>query len=202
MAEPVRPDLHATLTGVLADAARLGTLGVDDVVAVVEHSQAFAAVLRPCRRLLDLGSGAGVPGLVLAVELPVDVVLLDASRRRADALQRAVARLALGPRVTVVCRRAEELGRDPAWRGQLDAVVARSFGPPAVVAEAAAPLLRLGGQLVVSEPPELDPGRWSEGGLADLGLTQDALPTDRFASFTQTSLCPERFPRRARRPLF
>jgi 16S rRNA (guanine527-N7)-methyltransferase len=202
MPEPGPADLHAALTGVLADAVRLGTLGVDDLHAVIEHSRAFATVLRPCRRLLDLGSGAGVPGLVLAVDLPGEVVLLEASRRRADALQRGVVRLGLGARVSVVCRRAEELGREPTWRGSLDAVVARSFGPPALVAEAAAPLLRVGGQLVVSDPPDPDPHRWPAAGLAELGLRQEELETRRFASFTQVALCPERFPRHARRPLF
>jgi 16S rRNA (guanine527-N7)-methyltransferase len=202
MPEPDPSDLHVAVAGVLADAARLGTLGVDDVDAVIEHSRAFATVLRPTERLLDLGSGAGVPGLVLAVDFPGEIVLVDASRRRADDLQRAVARLGLGARVLVVCRRAEELGRDPAWRGAVDAVVARSFGQPALVAEAAAPLLRVGGQLVVSEPPDPAPGRWPAKGVADLGLHRDELSTGRFASFTQIAPCPERFPRRARRPLF
>jgi len=91
-------------------------------------------------------------------------------------------------------------------------VTARSFGPPAVVAECAAPLLRTGGWLVVSEPPDQSDEeaarRWPAEPLAQLGLR----PGERLqAAFdyrvlSQAEPCPERFPRRngvpARRPLF
>ena len=100
----------------------------------------------------------------------------------------------------MVCRPAELFGRDPAHRGAFDAVVARAFGPPAMVAECAGPLLRLGGQLLVSEPPDDRSSRWSEEGLAGLGLRQDAEPLPHLASFTLVEPCPDRFPRRRLRP--
>ena len=69
-------------------------------------------------------------------------MLLDSARRSVDFLQWAVAELrAIGPG-KVVTARAEEAGRDDRYRGSFAAVVARSFGPPAVTAECAAPLLR------------------------------------------------------------
>jgi hypothetical protein len=87
-----------------------------------------------------------------------------------------------------------------------DAVVARSFGPPGVVAECAAAFLRVGGQLVVSEPPEgtVPTERWPQDGLALLGLQRDQLgPGARYASCTQITTCPERYPRRSvKQPLF
>jgi 16S rRNA (guanine527-N7)-methyltransferase len=129
------------------------------------------------------------------------VVLLDASERRTDVLRRTVGRLGLADRAGVVCRPAEVFGRDPAHRGAFDAVVARAFGPPAMVAECGAPLLRLGGQLVVSEPPDGGWGRWPADGMAELGLRQDAGPPPHLASFTLVEACPERFPRRRLRPL-
>jgi len=103
--------------------------------------------------------------------------------------------------------RAEDVGRGP-WRGAADAVVARSFAAPAATAECAAPLLRAGGRLVVSEPPEADPERWPVAGLDLLHL--ELGPRSPGSPYTQTlyqrATCPDRFPRRngqpAAHPLF
>lgn len=134
---------------------RLGFLGPAPVDAHLAHARGFAvAVEAPPTRFLDLGSGGGVPGLVLAELWPgAQAVLLEAGERRCGFLREAVGRLGLDGRVAVVRQRAEEAGRSPTWRGGFDLVVARSFGPPAVTAECAAPFLRVGGRLVVSEPP-------------------------------------------------
>jgi 16S rRNA (guanine527-N7)-methyltransferase len=168
----------------------------------IDHAAGFLGALRPAGRLLDLGAGGGVPGLVMARALPETiVVLLDASERRTDFLRRAVGRLGLAPRVSVITAQAETAGRDTAWRGSFDAVVARSFGEPAVTAEAAAPFLRAGGQLVVSEPPDPAVDRWPPDGLALLGLVRDDAVTGMgVASFTQVDPCPARFPRRRLSP--
>jgi len=194
------PDRTAELRAALEEPARLGILGAD-IDAAIGHARQFAPALRPARRLVDLGSGSGVPGLVLAVDdAALEVVLLDASERRTDLLRRTVGRLGLADRAEVVCRPAEVFGRDLSHRGAFDAVVARAFGPPAVVAECGAPLLRLGGQLLVSEPPDGGSGRWPEVGMTELGLRQDAGPLLHLASFTLVEACPERFPRRRLRP--
>ena len=104
--------------------------------------------------VLDLGSGGGLPGLVLALEWPqTTVTLLDAQQRRTAFLADAVRRLGVTTRVQVVEGRAESLGRGAELRGRVDVVVARAFGRPAVTAECAAPFLRADGILVVSEPP-------------------------------------------------
>src|SRR5205085_3530969 len=122
---------------------------------------------------LDLGSGGGLPGLVLAMAQPdLEVVLLDANLRRMSFVGEAVATLELTRRVTVVRARAETSGRDPSCRGSFDLVVARGFGRPAVTAECGAPFLRTGGLPVVSEPPEeAEPAAgWPAPPPAELGL--------------------------------
>lgn len=124
-------------------------------------------------RVLDLGSGGGVPGLVLAGDHPAwRVVLLDSTERRCRFLRQATADLGFDDRVEVVEERAESAARHPDQRGAFDLVVARSFGSPAVTAECAVGFLRLGGHLVVSEPPEVPvpSSRWPAKALADLGL--------------------------------
>ena len=55
--------------------------------------------------------------------------------------------------MSVLQDRAENCGRDPQWRASFDGAIARSFGRPAVLADAAAPLLEVGAWVVVSEPP-------------------------------------------------
>jgi 16S rRNA (guanine527-N7)-methyltransferase len=82
------------LLGVLQEAADLGFLGPGAVWDHVGHAAGFLAALRPAARVLDLGSGGGVPGLVLAAARPdAALVLLDASQTRTDFLKRAVGRL-------------------------------------------------------------------------------------------------------------
>jgi 16S rRNA (guanine527-N7)-methyltransferase len=128
---------------------------------------------------------------------------VDAAERRCRFLEEAVAELELGARVRVVQGRAEVLGRDPSLRGTCDLVTARSFGPPAVTAECAAPFLAVGGVLLVSEPPAAAP-RWPDE-LATLGLVAGPR-VGGIQVLTQATPCPERFPRRtgvpAKRPLF
>ncbi|MGO9857495.1 MAG: RsmG family class I SAM-dependent methyltransferase [Acidimicrobiales bacterium] len=211
--------LHA----VLAEARGAGFLGPGALEPQIRHAEGFAAAARGLAaerpetpRVLDLGSGGGLPGLVVAAAWhEVAMVLLDASRRRAAFLQRAVDLLELSGRVTVLQERAEVCGRQEGFRGSFDGVLARSFGRPAVVAECAAPLLKVGGWLLVSEPPPPDPATGSEGRarwpaepLQRLGLE----PTDvlcqefEFQAFRQAAPCPDRFPRRngvpAKKPLF
>ena len=135
-------------------------------------------------------------------------VLVDGSQRRTEFLAWAVSELGWDERVEVICRRAEELGHDPTRREQSPLVVARGFGPPAVTAECAAPLITVGGWLVVSEPPEPGPDRWPAA-VSLVGLVVG--PRHRARGFTFQALskdaaCPERYPRRtgipAKRPLF
>jgi len=216
---PTRPPAaEAELEGVLRDAQRFGFLGPGSVPAHIEHARGFADALAAVTggsppdgaHVLDLGSGGGVPGLVLAMRWPgTTLVLLESSSLRAAFLARSVARLGVGGRVSVCQARSEDVGRRPAERGAYAVVVARSFGRPAVTAEAAAPLLTVGGHLVVSEPPAGHAApRWPPAGLAELGLGA-ATPVQvarRYVVLEQRQPCPERYPRRvgvpARRPLF
>jgi 16S rRNA (guanine527-N7)-methyltransferase len=119
----------------------------DPGVAVDVHlaDSLVALALEPVRSagtILDVGSGAGFPGLPLAVALPdVSVSLLESNGRKCEFLERA-AGAAGAKNVVVVNGRAEEL------EGEFDVVTARALAPLAVVAEYAAPLLVRDGTLV------------------------------------------------------
>ena len=195
------------LLPVLERSRELGFLGPGPVEDHVEHAERFRLAYgdTPPARALDLGSGGGVPGLVLAERWPASQWwLLDASERRTLFLREAVQALGMSDRVVILHGRAEELAREPVLRHSMDLVTARSFGRPAITAECATGFIRSGGELLVSEPPASH-DRWSEAGLALLGMSLG--PARSGCQFLQqTTLCAERYPRRvgipAKRPMF
>jgi 16S rRNA (guanine527-N7)-methyltransferase len=207
------PDLRRRLTVQLEDARRRGMLGPGPVDVHLDHAEAMAAAVGGNfrGRFLDLGAGAGVPGVILVALWPAATgVLLEARKRRCSFLEAAVSELGLSDRASVACGRAEELARQPDFRGAFDLVVARGFGPPAATAECAVGFLGAGGRLAVSEPPgEADPKRWPAAGLAELGLLGPELRREEeagIALFTAPEPAGERWPRRVgvpgRRPLW
>jgi 16S rRNA (guanine527-N7)-methyltransferase len=161
----------AALLALLERARDQGMLGPGPVEDHLVHARSWAGLLDPLPpRILDLGSGAGVPGLVFAIDHPESTVtLLDARERRGEWLAGAAEELGLTSRVEVVVGRAEVVART-ARREGFDLVVARGFGSPAVTAECATGFLHDGGRLSVSEPPDGGETRWREEILADLGL--------------------------------
>lgn len=107
--------------------------------------------LAKAKRIADVGSGAGLPGLVLAAALPgAEVDLVESARRKCEFARRAIERTGIeGARV--VCERAESwAAEDPPGGGRetYDAVTARAVGRLATLAELASPLLRESGVLV------------------------------------------------------
>lgn len=145
-------------------AQRVGTLGDRPIPEVIDHARQFVDALVDVHGpVIDIGTGAGVPGLVIADERPdLEVVLADRRATRMDALRLGVSGLGWGDRVTVLTADIADLGRDPQHQGRYHAVVCRGFGPPETTAALSRPLLKNGGLLVVSEPPSPDPSRWSE----------------------------------------
>lgn len=199
---------RAALLGVLGRARDLGFLGPGALEPHLDHAQVFVEALGEVSGpVVDLGSGGGLPGLVIGLARPdLHLVLLDARGVRCRFLEEAAA--ALGLDADVVEGRAEQIGRGP-HRGAAAAVVARSFGPPAATAECGAPLLQVGGRLVVSEPPGPVERRWPDEGLARLGLRAAGTVRRHHATvrvFTLEAACSDEFPRRdgipAKRPLF
>jgi 16S rRNA (guanine527-N7)-methyltransferase len=163
----------ARLTAVLQRAQRLGALGDWPIAEVVDHAREFTSALPlDSSRVLDLGSGAGVPGLVIACDRPgLQLTLVDRRERRTDELARAVASLGLGDYVSVVTADAEELGGRPDWAGSQDAVVARGFADPQTTLTLAARMTRVGGVVIISEPPSEQPSRWRLEWLSAVGVS-------------------------------
>lgn len=116
----------------------------------------------PLFRLIDIGTGAGFPGIPAALTLPLaQVVLLDSTRKKLAFLATVLTQLGIGNAQTL-CDRAEAVGQNPQHRERYDGALLRAVAPVAVCAEYALPLLKLGGVAVLYR------GQWSEAETAAL----------------------------------
>lgn len=147
--------LARTLAPYYREAIQLGFLGPREEERLRPRHFAdawgLATVIspRPGAAWVDLGSGAGLPGLPLAARyVETSFTLIDAHRRRTDWLRSVVGDLNLR-NVEVVCDRLEDVGRDERFRGQFDVAVARALGRSPVVVELGLPLLRRTGALMI-----------------------------------------------------
>jgi 16S rRNA (guanine527-N7)-methyltransferase len=169
-------DRARTLAGLLqASPHNLLSRRERDAAAVhVAESEALAPYLplRDGARWLDLGTGGGLPGLVLAWVAPtVSWTLLDSTTKKTRAVTRFVASLNLD-NVAVVNARAEDAAHEQGHRGRYDGVVSRAVAPLPVLAEYARGFLRPGGVLAAVKGPH-----WQ----AELDDIARALPTLRLA---------------------
>ncbi len=160
----VEEELHEAL----GRSQRLGFLGDRAIPEVIEHARSFVRALENVSgSVIDLGSGGGVPGLVLAVDRPdLRITLLDRRTKRTDFLSQMVRRMRLADRVSVVAADVDDAIRS--GHVDFDAAVARGFGPPEFTLRSAVRCLRPGGVVVISEPPSGD--RWDQDLLDELGL--------------------------------
>jgi 16S rRNA (guanine527-N7)-methyltransferase len=165
---------------------------------------------------LDLGSGGGVPGIVLALARPdVRWTLVDSVAKKCDALREFIAELGIRS-TNVVADRAEAIGRDPAHRERYDVVTARACAALPVLVEYALPLGTVGGALLAWKGPmtssddELVAGTRAAavlgGGTPEFSPTGLAALGERgFVVVTKERQTPDAYPRRpgepGRRPL-
>ena len=126
----------------VTDPARAWRVHVEDSLTGLEVPE-----LAEAERIADIGSGAGFPGLVLAIALPESHVdLIESVGRKCEFIQRAIDAAGI-PNATVLNARSEEIAASDR-RDSYDAVTARAVGRLSTLAELASPLLREGGVLV------------------------------------------------------
>ena len=111
----------------------------------------FALLPRLPRRVIDVGSGAGFPGLALKIAQPdIDLTLVEATGKKTEFLRHVVQALGLSP-VMVLHQRAETIGQAPAHRARYHLAVARAVAPLAVLAEYLLPLLKRQGLMLAQK---------------------------------------------------
>src|SRR5947199_5872837 len=115
---------------------------------LIADSLVLADHLGGARRLVDVGSGGGLPGLPLKIAHPdLEVTLIEADQSKAAFLVQAAARLGLRG-VEVLAMRAEDADADPLYRAPSDVSEARALAPLPTLAELCLPLVREGARLL------------------------------------------------------
>ena len=134
-----------------------GARTLEQVVALIADAGVLAgASWAGVTRVIDIGSGGGLPAVPLAIAMPqVRFTLLEANSRKCAFLEHVAGTLAL-TNVEVALGRAEELGHLPVLREQFDRAISRAAARPEVLLELALPFVRTGGDLVAQVSP-LDP---------------------------------------------
>lgn len=166
---------------------------------------------------VDLGAGAGIPGIPLALALPsARITLLEAASRKCAFLRAALAAAGLGGRCSVECGRSEHYAAaGAAGREAFAVVVARAVAPLPALVELAAPLLHEGGVLLASKTGRAlrdeGPAAAAAAGLCAMAprwpqaLPRSPLDDAVCAVFEKVAATPERLPRRegraTKRPL-
>ncbi|CAA9303033.1 MAG: 16S rRNA (guanine(527)-N(7))-methyltransferase [uncultured Chloroflexi bacterium] len=166
-------------------------------------------------RVIDIGAGAGFPGLPLKIVRPdLDVTLLEATGKKVAWLQRTIEALRLSG-VRALAARAEELAHDAAHRAEYDMAVARAVAPLAVLCELCLPFVRPGGRLIAQKtaagatdevPAAARAMELLGGRLVEVRpVKHQALPNRVLVVVEQTALALRDYPRRsglpAKRPL-
>jgi 16S rRNA (guanine527-N7)-methyltransferase len=132
-----------------ADESRIVTHHFLDSLTPISHLEWPEEI-----QLLDLGSGAGFPGLPIKIVRPqVSLTVLDSRRKRILFLKKLVALLGL-PSVSIICERAEALGCQEQYLDRFDLVTARSVAPLSKLVPLALPFLRRGGKVIVYKGPD------------------------------------------------
>ena len=166
---------------------------VDDSLVLLDH-------LDGVTRLVDIGSGGGLPGLALKIARPdLVVTLVEADRAKAAFLVQASARLGL--EVEVVARRAEDAGRDARYRERFDVAVARALAPMPTLVELCLPFVRVGGRLLAQKTGAEEAAHAIEvlGGRLESVIAAPSVARNRgvIVVVAKVGHTPEAYPRRA-----
>jgi 16S rRNA (guanine527-N7)-methyltransferase len=202
-------DVNATLNAYLDELARwsarlnLTSIPRDQMWARnILEVQELLDVAAPSAgsRVVDIGSGSGVPGLVIAILRPdLAVTLIDSDRRKTGFLIHAAGLLGLTG-VVVEAIRAEDAGRRAGMREGFDLATSRATAPPPVLCELALPLVRVGGRLcalVAGAPGAL---ATCVAAASACGGSAPEAPAHGVLRVHKVALTPDQYPRRPGTP--
>jgi 16S rRNA (guanine527-N7)-methyltransferase len=165
-------------------------------------------------RVIDVGTGAGFPGLALKIAYPeMHLTLVESIGKKADFCAEVVKVLGL-ENVQVITARAEELGRHQEYREQYDWALARAVAPMAILAEYLLPFVRIGGKMLAQKGKEgeLEAEKANEAFTTLGGELEQVIPVSlpgvearTLIVVAKTRGTPDRYPRRVgiptKRPL-
>ena len=214
---PLRPDLSAeqlnkfeTYYAMLADWNERMNLtaisGPEDVVK--KHfldSFAAAPYLKQGASIVDVGTGAGFPGVPLLILRPdLKVTLMDSQQKKLLFLEALLSELGLS--AECVHARAEDMGKDPRYREQFDAALTRAVSALPVLAELTLPLVKVGGVSIAYKGESAEELELAKHALDVLSATAErvAIPSDygvrELVLLTKHAATPGQYPRKAGTP--
>ncbi len=164
---------------------------------------------KEAKTLVDVGTGAGFPGLPIAIECPeLAVTLIETSEKKVLFLKHVVAELELH-NVTIVNSRAEDAGKNPEFREKFDVAVARAVAGLPTLSEYLLPLVRVGGMMIAQKSINEEEISNSTNALKILGgakpvlvpIKIDGLAPRQLVIVTKEKPTPIEYPRRSGIPL-
>jgi 16S rRNA (guanine527-N7)-methyltransferase len=183
---------------------------LDDAVSAWDANRRTDPDANQRPALIDIGSGAGFPGLVLAIIRPtLDVTLLEATGKKVGFLEAAIVELGLA-NARALHGRAEELAHQPHHREHYDITTARAVASLPALMELCAPFLRIGGVGIFPKGMEIA-NELAAGDLAaqlvgarivgsEPAIVPDAEPVTRLVVVVKLASTPKRYPRRSGLP--
>ena len=192
---------------------RANLIGRADAERILERhlldslSCVASGLLDGAAKVIDVGSGAGLPGIPLAIAVPgLRMTLLDSSAKRTGFLRAAVEKLDLTS-IEIIAARAEEAARLAEYRDSFDIVVARAVAPLPTLVEYALPFLKTGGVLVAQRgPAAVGETKDAAAAIRELkGTLKEVIVVEvpylnaprRLVIIAKTGPTPDRYPRRS-----
>ncbi len=160
--------------------------------------------------LIDVGTGAGFPGLPLAICLPnIKITLTDSLRKRLDFLQKLVDELGL-KNVSIIHSRAEDLGHDPLHREKYDIATARAVANLSTLVEYCGPLVHKNGRFIPLKSGEINEElKKASRAIDEIGLKikeiqryelREGMGSRSLLVFDKISTTPHKYPRKTGMP--
>ncbi|MBQ7594055.1 MAG: 16S rRNA (guanine(527)-N(7))-methyltransferase RsmG [Synergistaceae bacterium] len=192
---------YAELLASCNRARLVGTRGAKEIYNLqVKDCESSLEFLPSSGRVIDVGSGGGLPGVVWAVHRPdLEVTLLDSVNKKCEAVREILAELEI-PNVSVICSRSEDFARSN--RESFDLAGARALASAGVTAELLSPLVKVGGKILtfkgekVHDELETIGEKWKMLGLSKPEINFYGGESKCIVTWEKVKPCPKVYPRR------
>ncbi|MBR2208803.1 MAG: 16S rRNA (guanine(527)-N(7))-methyltransferase RsmG [Synergistaceae bacterium] len=195
---------YAELLASCTRARLVGTRGVDEIfnLQILDCEPSLEFLPEKSGKIIDVGSGGGLPGVVWAVYRPdLDIILIDSVNKKCEAVREIIQELEI-KNIEIICSRSEDFAK--LHREEFDLAAARAMASAGVTAELLSPLVKVGGKILTfkgekvhEEISEVE-NKWQMLGLSkpSLKFYEEKNSSKCIVTWEKISKCPNEFPRR------